>query len=316
METSKLLEYLSIIIDLEKSKYAQEQTIRRLNDNISSYKKEYDTNIALNRNIEENAACTYNTHNIKVNTSGKGLMYFMVYYIGCLGASLGVAAFHLTQKLPFALIIGFIGAIIGGCIPVIVWKNILKKRKEQAIIQKQKGCQADIELKESRELRNKDLLIVIPKLDAENKAMTETYQFTCQTLQKCYDVGVIPMKYRSIVPVCMFYDYISNGRTYSITRNPVAFDEGAINMYEEELFKKEITDKMNTMICNLEAIRHNQKIIYNAIQDGNRQTHKLLSDINNNITQTNKNLHTIQYQNEQLNKHAEYLSWVAYQKFY
>lgn len=131
METSEFLKYLSIIIDLEKSKYTQEQTIRKLNGNISAYKKDYDTNIALNKNVDiQSNTNTYTTKTVTVDTSGKGLMYFMVYYVGCLGAGLGVAVYNLTKTMPLSIIVGLIGAVIGGCIPVAVWKNILKKRKE------------------------------------------------------------------------------------------------------------------------------------------------------------------------------------------
>ena len=44
MNTSKLLEYLSIIIDLEKNKYVQECAINQLNENLSSYTIEYNNN--------------------------------------------------------------------------------------------------------------------------------------------------------------------------------------------------------------------------------------------------------------------------------
>lgn len=310
METSELLKYLSIIIDLEKSKFIQEQTIKKLNGNISSYKNEYDTNIALNENVEK-LPLNNNINNVSVDTSGKGLMYFMVYYVGCLGAGLGVAVYNLTKTMPVSIIVGLIGAVIGGFIPVAVWKNILKKRKERAVIQINRGNRADIELKESRELRNKEIAVIIPKLAAENKALQETYQQTSLSLKQCYDVDIIPVKYRSFVPVCMFYDYILNKRTYSLERNPERFDEGAINMYEKELRNQEINDKLNIMINNLEAIRSNQKMVYDAIQEGNRQTHTLLNKINNNVTKVNDNLSTIQYQNEQRNRCTEYLAYVA-----
>lgn len=316
METSKLLEYLLIIIDLEKSKYTQEQTIKRLNSNLSSYKTEYDTNIALNKNITADTNETNNIRNIEVDQSGKGLMYSMIYYLGCIGTGLGVAGYHFTQSISVSILLGVIGALIGGSIPVLVWKKILRNRKERAVIQAHRGRRADIELKESRELRNKEIAVIIPKLDAENKTLKETYQLTCKTLQQCYDVDIIPAKYRNIVPICMFYDYISNGRTYSLKRNPSAFDEGAINMYEDELFKREIVNKLDIIINNLEELKQGQKVLYNAIQEGNRQTHKLLNDINSNVTKVNNNLETIKYQNEQRNRCVEYLSWVAYQKFY
>lgn len=310
METAELLKYLSIIVELEKSKYTQEETIKRLNGNISSYKREYETNTALNKKVDA-AASVDNTQNIVVDTSGKGIMHFMVYYVGCLGAALGVAVYQLTKIWVLAILFGIVGAVIGGSIPVAVWKNILKKRRERAVIQINRGNRADIELKQNRELRNKEITAILPKLTAENKTMQETYNLTCLALKQCYDVGIIPVKYRSFVPVCMFYDYILNKRTYSLERNPDKFDEGAINMYENERKQDIIIDKLNIMINNLEAIRNNQAMMYNAIQEGNRKTHTLLNKINSNVTKVNNNLTTIQYQNEERNRCVQYMSYVA-----
>lgn len=315
MDTSKLLEYLSIIIDLEKNKYTQEKTIKNINNSISSYQSEFNNNLSLNEksdNIRQNIS---NFENIKVDESGKGIMYFMIYYVGCIGAGLGVIAYNIAHSMGIAIILGIIGAVIGGSIPVLVWKSIMKNRRERTIIQMQRGMRADNELKQNRQLRNSEISLAVPKLEAEKESMQETYQLTCQTLKKCYEINIIPVKYRNIVPVCMFYDYILNGRTYSLKRNPNAFDEGAINMYEDEIFRNVIKDKLDIIINKLDDLREGQKVLCRVIEEGNRQTHKLLNDINSNVTKVNDNLQTIQYQNEQRNRCLEYMSYVTYQRY-
>lgn len=315
MDTSKLLEYLSIIIDLEKNKYTQEETIKRINNNISSYQSEFNNNLNLNEKSDNVRQNINNFENIKVDESGKGIMYFMIYYVGCIGAGLGVIAYNIAHSMGIAIILGIIGAVIGGSIPVLVWKNIMKNRRERTIIQMQRGMRADNELRQNRQLRNNEISLAVPKLEAEKKSMQETYQLTCQTLKKCYEINIIPVKYRNIVPVCMFYDYILNGRTYSLKRNPNAFDEGAINMYEDEIFRNIIKDKLDIIINKLDDLREGQRVLCRVIEEGNRQTHKLLNDINSNVTRVNDNLQTIQYQNEQRNRCLEYMSYVTYQRY-
>jgi len=308
MNTSKLLEYLSIIIDLEKNRYAQQKTINSLNKNISSFKAVFSTNVQLNEIVKLDQKNTSKFKNVKVDKSGKWIMYLMVYYMAFQGGALG---YHIFSNIK-ALITG---AVIGAIIPILIWKRILKKRREQAIIQIKREMRTEDELNQSRQLKNKQISLAMPKLEAEMQAMQKTYNLTCQALKKCYDINIIPVKYRNIVPVCMFYDYISNGRTYCLKRNPNAFDEGAINMYEQELFRNVVMDKLDIIINQLDNLRENQKVLCRVIEEGNRQTHKLLNDINSNVTKVNDNLQTIQYQNEQRNKCLEYMSYVTYQRY-
>ena len=316
MNTEELLKYLSIIIDLEKSKYTQEQTIKGLNQNLLSYQREFDNNHRLNTAFDNRVQNAVNFNNIKVDQKGKFLMYFSVYYLGSLGSYLGFLLYALSCPIGTSIVAGLISAIICGCIPIFIWKKILKERRRRAIIQIQVKARNDSRLRENRKVRNEQISLILPKFANEISVMKKTYQLTCQTLKKCYDANVIPLQYRNIVPVCTFYGYIINKRTYSLERNPNAFDEGAINMYERELIDRTIMGKLDTIIKCLNQISENQKEIRNVIQEGNREAQRLLTDINNNVTKSNKNLQNIQYQNDQRNKCVEYLSYVAYQKYY
>ncbi len=134
-----------------------------------------------------------------------------------------------------------------------------------------------------------------------------------------YEKDIIPTKYRSFIPVSMFYDYILNKRTYSLERNESTSDIGAINIYEDERLKRLAITEMQKINQNLEAIREGQKILYQEMKSANEQTHRLLNDINANITDFKNNvkedLSVIKYQNEQINKCTQYMSYVTYQNY-
>lgn len=243
-------------------------------------------------------------------------MYFMIYYVGFFGAALGGLVYSFSNKAIPSLIVGIIGAFVGGCIPVAVWKHILKMRKEREVIQINRGLRTEETLVAQRSERNIYIANAVSKLKEERKAMKDTYNLTCQALQKCYAVDIIPKDYRSIVPVCMFYDYISNGRTYSIRRDPARADEGAINMYEQECFQNLIISKLDLIINNIDEIKSNQAALYNIVREGNRITSELLNDINNNISKTNTKLTAMQYQNERRNAYLERISYVTDHYYY
>ncbi len=128
----------------------------------------------------------------------------------------------------------------------------------------------------------------IQRLKKELRDLKETYCKLKEMRDKYYQLNIIPKEYWNIVPVSMFYQYIKNGRTYSLTRNPNSSDIGAINMYEEEKDRKIIITQLNRMN---DSIRNYQSILYEAIQESNSQTERLASEINsmnNNIAEGNR----------------------------
>lgn len=315
MDTLELLNYLRIVIDLERDKYAQSAAIAQLDRNISAYVNEFNSNKSLNQRAEE-VRININYENIKPDEKGKGFMYFMIYYVGFFGAAAGIPVYFLFDSILLALLVGAVGAVLCGCIPVVVWKRILKKRKERAVVQISRGLRAEDELVTQRAARNINIAAVVPKLRAERKTLKDTYDLACQALQKCYDADIIPKDYRGIVPVCMFYDYISNGRTYSIRRDPARADEGAINMYEQECFQRLIISKLDQILNRLDEIKSNQAELYNTVREGNSITHDLLRDINGNISKVNSNITTMRYQNERRDAYLERMAYVADHYYY
>ncbi len=310
MDTSKLLEYLSICIDLEKHKYSQKNVIQQIDEKIKAYNDKIKSNEKLN--IKSS-----NIGNRKVEKHREyGCLSLFSFY---LGICLIIASLALGKETsnPLISVIGIVLVVLICYIVPISAANIkaiqVRDREEAALRHSAEIANVAISKRniENAEIQNS----IIPKYEAEKRTMQETYQLTCQALQKCYDTDIIPDKYRSITPICMFYDYILTGRTYSLNKNPQTFDEGAINIYIKECAVGTILDKLDTIIDGLGRIAENQKILYNTLQEANKETRQLLSGINSNISKANSNIQTIQYQNEQRNKCLEYMSYVTYQRY-
>lgn len=314
MDTAKLMNYLLIIIDLEKDKYTQSKVLNKLKSDIQSYTSEYRSNEDMNERVrqKQEAFCA---DNVKPKESGKGIMIFLSFYSAFTLLSCGRLVYFITNNIAISLLAAAVGGAIGALIPVLVWKNILKKRRSRSIVQINRGMRADNARALQRQTRNRQLSAMLPKLRAEQNEMQKLYNLTCNTLKKCYDIDIIPVKYRSLVPVCMFYDYLLNKQTYSLERNPQTADEGAINMYEKECILKSILFKMDQILDRLNEISANQAVLYNAISEGNRQTSELLNNLNNNASQINSKMDIIQYQNQRRNACLEYMSYVTYQNF-
>ncbi len=322
METQVLLNYLGTVMDLEKNKYIQEKTIRSINNQIKSCRNKINGNnlIIVNAAKQSNRS-SLSAENVTVSKSGKWLAYLGIYYCAFMGAIiLGGLTYYITrQSVALTAVMSIIGILIGGFFPLRIWRNILKKRKAAEIKKIEK-----IKLMDDVNIINcdteiKNLQAAIPKLQNDCSAMQKTLKVTSETLSSYYNMNIIPIKYRSMLPICMFYDYILNKRTYSLERNPVTADIGAINMYEDEIYRGLIISKLNEAIQKLDMIRQNQTVFYERMQEAQSRTHELLNGINNNITgfrkDVNKNLDIIKYQTEQIANCEKYMAYVTYQKY-
>ena len=335
MDSKNLLDYLQKVLTLERDNYMQHQTLKAINNTIVNYKNKIENNQKL---LEKEVSYNSRTHQlrerikdydgvdhidqvIRVDKSGKWLAYFGIYYCAFLGGMiLGIPTLLITngKTLP-SVLLGFLGVLIGGYFPLKAWRKTLKKR-EQAEIKKIEALQLQDDVNTIKRYdENTRLSAMLPKLENDYNAMIKVNKVTINTLNKFYALNIIPNKYRSFVPVSMFYDYILNKRTYSLERNPVTSDIGAINLYEDEKLKNIIITELRKMNRNLEAIREGQQILYAEIKQANAQTHQLLRDINSNITDFKENvkqdMSVIKYQTEQISKCSQYMSYVTYQNY-
>lgn len=117
-------------------------------------------------------------------------------------------------------------------------------------------------------------------LQPECDYLTKIYKNTSTILHNLYSMGIIGEKYRNLVAVSSFYEYLEYGRCDSLTG-----PHGAYNKFEDELYKKIIIGKLDDISLKLDEIRNNQIMIYHAIEESKQQTEALLSELQrqNNI---------------------------------
>ena len=308
-EQNFLLNYLSYIIDLEKDCYAQKKIIEQLNAQINSNKNEKVNN---EQKIRETVV-VYNDNDVK--TAKRSFGWFTKYYFCCFGAMAGIVIGQQTGNTTLGFIVGAFGVIGIYAIMKAMEKKDTKKATEEQREEWKKTVAANKMLNASRTQRNQELAVWIPRLESERNKIKQIYLETKSTLEQLYAVGIIPEKYRYFVAVCSFYDYVTSGRTYSICKSETTFDEGAVNLYEKDLQFGLIMDKLDSIISNLQLLRTEQQEIRRSIEEGNKLTHNLLTNINNNIGKVNENLDVIKFQNDQQLKCQQYMSSVAYHNY-
>ncbi|MBQ9692505.1 MAG: hypothetical protein IJV70_05050 [Clostridia bacterium] len=83
-------------------------------------------------------------------------------------------------------------------------------------------------------------------------------------LSHVYAYNIVYPKYRELVPITMFCEYLASGRCSMLEGH-----EGAYNIYENELRQNIIISKLDTISRSLESIRSNQYLLYTAISEAN-----------------------------------------------
>ncbi len=318
MNTEALIKYLSICVELEKEKYMQAKVIRHLNSHISACQKEIGANDAyltkMSKNEEilvldgtnlvyENRVTPDLIKLIEGKEPSKLLKAFIIYYF----AALGVAVGFVLKSLILGIVGVAAGLIFGVFLSNAVCKKLKENNKNKAVQNAEMIMNEQTAQIEKRTRRNSELTIMLSNYEEAKRKMVSVHNLTINALNDYYSKNYIPRKYCDIIPVCMFYDYFINKRTFSMERNGA--DEGAINMYEDECYKRLILSKLDSIIDRLDEISSNQGILYSAICEGNEKTQIMMRSINGNISAVNQNLQVIQYQNEQIKKCAEYSAY-------
>lgn len=139
-----------------------------------------------------------------------------------------------------------------------------------------------------------------------NQAKT-LYQQTASTLKQFYDLEIIYPKYRGLVPISMFYEYLSSGRCSQLEGH-----EGAYNIYEQELRMNLILSKLDDIIERLDQIQENQYLIANAIRESNRTAQQIYNAVvhcSNQLQDINENTEATKYFSQITAMNTTYMAW-------
>lgn len=104
-----------------------------------------------------------------------------------------------------------------------------------------------------------------------------------KTLSKYYDLDVIYPKYRNLVALTTFAEYLESGRCKSLYGYT-----GCYNVYEQELRQNTIIGKLDQVLIQLDQIKKVQFATYLAIQQSNAIQSAMLNTCNEMLDETRR----------------------------
>lgn len=130
-----------------------------------------------------------------------------------------------------------------------------------------------------------------------------------KTLSKYYDLDVIYPKYRNLVALTTFAEYLESGRCKSLYGYT-----GCYNVYEQELRQNIIIGKLDQILIQLDQIKKVQFATYLAIQQSNAIQSAMLNTCNEMLDETRRENAMLEAQaqdNKIIKRNSEITSTIA-----
>lgn len=248
MENKDLIEYLQDVFELEKQKAIAEKTIEYIG-------RKYQ----IAQNDFEEGKSVYKRKMSGGQLVCLGICIYCLLVVG--GGIWALSNPSITADKTDIYIMLFLAVIFGG-----VFVNSYKKGKNDESV-------VNMLNKTIGEKGENDMHV----LEANYQIIKEAYDKNEKTLEKLYSLNFIYHKYHYLEACGMFLEYLLSGRTYSLQAQ--GSDPGAYNIYEDELYKGIIVNKLDNILSN-------QRILL----DGQRQISKQLDSLTKGIDEVQKEL--------------------------
>jgi len=292
MEREKLKEYLNKVMELEQDIYLTDRTIEELGEEKKRIPKLEEVIYPKLEKIYEvpaepgfgskyiGAFCKPNATQIGITVAG-----WIIFWI-------------LFQNFFLGLLFGLLSYVLSTLIPVLTESDLESekyksemdriKQAEKRNMRKRAEYNNAVEQarrKYDRECQKKPL--IDNEIDNQIVELRKSRVDTMEALEKLYDLDIIYSKYRSIVPISRFCEYMESGR-----REKLQGADGMYDLYEQELIAKAIVGGLGEINKNiltmgeaildvsrqLAGVQHNQMLLYNAINESN----EIAKDIRSN----------------------------------
>lgn len=319
MTTNELTRYLYNVYRLEKQKYEVTYAFNRIKSEIDKAKYMIEENENVKYKKRENR---YSTFNVSVVFG----IPFVAAWIGFLIDVFSERAISLGEMIDkgITIILSFIWpAIVAfmikdqgikewlstwnfkllvlsclvGVIVLFVFgmkEYRITKRQDEQIARENEEIKLNSQqaiLSNQKYINN----VLIP----EREKLRLIYKRTDALLTNLYSINIIGEKYRDLVPVSSFYEYLKYERCDALTGV-----NGAYNKFEDELYKRQILLKLDEIITKLDEIKANQFMLYNAIKDSQQQTKNLFDDLHHQMSINNSNQQAISESLDRLDYNA------------
>lgn len=325
MDNFNLKEYIQKVYQLEISLFKQKELRKSLSGQINVYNRGMsimDTKLPPNASKEQCIALLAD-HFLAQDAGYKNLIskkekykfshifnggswFIIVIAAAIIGFfSIGGLAGIFTRGLGdiFKWCIGATLCYIIYCFISLIVHNVRIKRENNKI--QEQNIAIDISNKNRLAVRNNQLKLMKDEYSVLNNSIAQTEKL----LREYYDFNVIYPKYRNIVAISSFYEYLESGRCSSLEGH-----EGAYNIYESELRANLIIAKLDTIIEQLESIRENQYMLYSAIQESKQSSEKIikmLESIDTKCNDISKSADITAYNSRISADNSEFLKWLS-----
>ena len=276
MDVKDLEEYLRIVVDLEKNIYLQKQLMEKLQKKIFSLGKP-------RKYVKPIQPKEPNELWEKSEVLFKKFYAFAIATL--LSGLLGIAFFVFRTSLWIIIITSISFVIL-----LLITTSLYEKYKNEKT---NYDCELERYQKaithynyEFGEYQNalaqdkKRLIIESHQqkmLQKNLRELEDRNRTTTQTLANIYSLNIVFEKYRSLPKVCTLYEYICSRRCTTLGSTQKGGNDGAYTLLEEEERDKKIILLLEEILVQLNAIRENQYMLYQVIQEGNQTLNTILS---------------------------------------
>lgn len=187
---------------------------------------------------------------------------------------------EIFASVPITIVLGIVLFLII-CIINFIIHNTLGRGKYESKVKKCNKENDEIDKKNKLQLVKYDEQknIINTRLENIHKNLKEVNN----TLNKCYDLDVIYPKYRNLVAITTFIEYLESGRCKSLYGYT-----GCYNVYEQELRQNIIIGKLDQVLIQLEQIKKTQFATFLAIQASNELQASILNTCNNMLSENTR----------------------------
>jgi hypothetical protein len=279
METDALKKYLAALIDGHKAIHTANQIRKSIKQRINHLRSENENAIEAKPQPPVMPALENTGVNVlKAIGIGSGVFVGGYFVVGCvvgiIGFLVGGIGGGVFAGVGVLCLLAACGVSFAYVLSGIKGNSEVKAAYKKAQEQYPQLVEAHKEKIRQREGRNKANIEAIADLQRENEIVASTVQDAEATLGELYAKDIIFGKYRRFVAVASFYEYIMSGRCDSLEGR-----DGAYNLYESELRQNIIIGKLDEAVGRLEEIRDAQYVLYAAIQESNRISREIASEV-------------------------------------
>lgn len=299
MTRDSLKEYLLHVVELEQKKYELHLLLNSMNRKISEYS---------NQSIQCEKRPRYLKAEHRVD-----IREFIGYCLGFWFATIfcftivGIVASFISEILALIVLVLLIFTLFLCLVAAFKASDhgVSKEHAEKWNAKHQK----EIEIENKKIQKQNEIVKInkekrLPVYRREYEILYQEYNRIQYTLKKLYDMNIIFPKYRSLIPVCSFFEYISSGRCDGLEGK-----EGAYNVYEMELRQNIVVGKLDNIIGRIDVIKSNQYILYIKLDEVEKNVFMMCKSLSEETDTIENNNNIISYNKELIAKNTELIKW-------